>query len=83
MLSLAANATISAHETTHLHTASSIAFALSMTSNPLKLGLFGGESFSAVFEVVESISTDASQPYIGRVTYKSLYPRSLKLVYNI
>lgn len=65
MLSLAAKATISAHETIPLHAASSLVFALSMTSKPLKLGLFAGESFSAVFEGVESISTDASQPYIS------------------
>ena len=65
MLSLAAKATTSAHETIPLHAASSLVFALSMTSKPLKLGLFAGESFSAVFEGVESISTDPSQPYIS------------------
>lgn len=63
MLSLAANASISAQETTPGHMASSLAFILSTASNPLRLGLFGGESFSAVFDVVESISTEPSQPY--------------------
>lgn len=62
MLSLAANAIISEHETIPLHTASNLDFALSMTSNPRRLGLLAKESFSAVFEEVESISTDASQP---------------------
>lgn len=62
MLSLAAKATISAHDTTPLQIDSSLALALSMTSNPRRLGLFAGASFSAVFESVESISTDASQP---------------------
>ena len=62
-LFLAANATISAQETTPLHMASSLALALSMTSNPRRvLGLFAGESFSAWFDGVESMSTDASQP---------------------
>ncbi|RWR80861.1 hypothetical protein CKAN_00952000 [Cinnamomum micranthum f. kanehirae] len=46
-LSRAANATMSAHETTPLHTLSNQVFALSMTSNPRRLGLFGGASFSA------------------------------------
>lgn len=62
MLSLAAKATISAQETTPRHKASSIVLALSMTSNPLRLGLFGGASFSALFEAVESMRTEASQP---------------------
>lgn len=62
MLSLAANARISAHETIPLHSVSSLAFALSMTSKPRRLGLLAGESFSALFEGVESRSTDASQP---------------------
>ena len=62
MLSLAANATMSAQETTPLQMASSLALALSMTSNPCRLGLFGGESFSAVFDGVESMSTDPSHP---------------------
>ena len=62
-LSLAANATMSAHETIPLHSASSLALALSMTSYPLRLGLLAGESFSAVFEGVESSSIDASHPY--------------------
>jgi hypothetical protein len=35
---------------------------LSMTSKPRRLGLLAGESFSALFEGVESRSTDASQP---------------------
>ena len=61
-LSLAANATISAQETTPLDMASTLALALSMTSNPHRLGLFAGESFSALFDGVESMSTDASQP---------------------
>jgi hypothetical protein len=54
---------MSAHETIPLHTSSSLALALSITSNPLRLGLLAGESFSAVFEGVESRSTDASHPY--------------------
>ena len=62
MLSLAANASISAHETTPLHVLSSIAFALSITSNPRRLGLLAGESFSAEFAGVVSMRTDASQP---------------------
>jgi hypothetical protein len=62
MLSLAANATISAQETTPLHMASSLALALSMTSYPCRLGSFAGESFSAEFPGVESTSTDPSQP---------------------
>ena len=63
MLSLAANATISAQETAPLQTASSLAFALSMTSYPRKLGLLAKESFSAVLEGVESRRIDPSQPY--------------------
>ena len=62
MLSLAANASISAHETTPPHDASTMVFALSMTSNPLRLGLLAGESFSAEFAEVESMRTEASQP---------------------
>lgn len=62
-LSLAAKANISAHDTTPLHWDSSLVFALSMTSNPRRLGLFAGESFSAVFEEVESMRTDPSQPW--------------------
>ena len=62
MLSLAAKATISAQETTPLHMASSLALALSMTSYPRRLGSFAGESFSAEFPGVESMSTDPSQP---------------------
>ena len=62
MLSLAANATISAQETTPLHMASIQALALSMTSNPRRLGSFAGESCSAEFPGVESMSTDVSQP---------------------
>ncbi|KAF6137644.1 hypothetical protein GIB67_030536 [Kingdonia uniflora] len=61
-LSLAANATISAQETTPLHTDSSLAFALSMMSNPRRLGLLAGESFSATLSDVESMSTEPSQP---------------------
>lgn len=61
-LSRAAKANISAHETTPLHWVSSLAFALSITSNPRRLGLFAGESFSAVFEEVESMRIEASQP---------------------
>lgn len=53
---------MSAHDTIPLQTDSRAAFALSMTSNPRRLGLLTGESFSALFEEVESISTDASQP---------------------
>ena len=53
---------MSAHETIPGHTASSLALALSMTSYPRRLGLFAGESFSAVFVEVESSSTDASHP---------------------
>ena len=56
------HATISAQETTPLDMASTLALALSMTSNPHRLGLFAGESFSALFDGVESMSTDASQP---------------------
>ncbi|KAL0923606.1 hypothetical protein M5K25_007667 [Dendrobium thyrsiflorum] len=63
MLSLAAKARISAQETVPLHAASSLAFALSITSKPLKLGLFTGESFSALFVGVESSRTDPSQPF--------------------
>ena len=63
MLSLAAKAIISAHETVPSQTSSSLALALSITSYPLRLGLFAGESFSAVFVAVESKSTDASHPY--------------------
>ena len=63
ILSRAAKARMSAQETTPLHTASSLAFAASITSKPLRLGLLGGESFSAVFEGVESMSTDPSHPY--------------------
>lgn len=63
MLSLAANAIISAQETTPLQTASTLAFALSITSYPLKLGLLANESFSAMLEGVESRIFDASQPY--------------------
>ncbi|KAL9267080.1 hypothetical protein AKJ16_DCAP24193 [Drosera capensis] len=62
ILSLAAKATMSAQETTPLQAASSLAFALSMISNPRRLGLLAGESFSALFEGVESMSTDPSQP---------------------
>ena len=62
--SLAANAAISAQETTPGHAFSSLDFALSMTLNPRRLGLFAGESFSAVFEGVESIKTDPSQPCV-------------------
>jgi hypothetical protein len=54
---------MSAHETVPLHTSSSLALALSITSNPLRLGLLAGESFSAMFEGAESRSTDASHPY--------------------
>lgn len=61
-LSLAANASISAHETVPLQTLSRRFFALSMTSNPLKLGLFGGALFSALLFAVESISTEPSAP---------------------
>lgn len=61
-LSLAAKANISAHDTTPLHSVSSLVFASSMTSNPRRLGLFTGESFSAVFEEVESMRMDPSQP---------------------
>jgi hypothetical protein len=53
---------MSAHETVPLHTSSSLALALSITSNPLRL-LLAGESFSAVFEGAASRSTDASHPY--------------------
>lgn len=63
-LSLAAKATTSAQETTPGHMDSSRVFALSMTSKPRRLGLFIGESFSAVFPGVESIKTDPSHPYI-------------------
>uniref|UniRef100_A0A0A9CJ27 Uncharacterized protein n=1 Tax=Arundo donax TaxID=35708 RepID=A0A0A9CJ27_ARUDO len=59
--SLAASATMSAQETVTGHTASSTAFAVSITSNPPS-DLFGAASFSAAFPAVDSISTDASQP---------------------
>lgn len=59
--SLAAIATISAHETTPAHCFSSCSFTSSIISYPLKLK-FAGESFSAVLPLVESIKTDASHP---------------------
>lgn len=67
MASRAASATTSAHETTPGHTASSTAFAVSITSNPPS-DAFGAASFSAaaaaffVVPGVESSSTDASHP---------------------
>jgi hypothetical protein len=60
--SLAAIATISAHETTPGHIFSSSSFAASMTSYPLTLK-FARESFSAVLSFVESIKIDPSHPY--------------------
>lgn len=60
--SLAAMARISAHETTPGHCFSSSCLISSITLYPLKLK-FAGESFSAVFSLVESIRTDPSHPY--------------------
>jgi hypothetical protein len=59
--SLAASATISAHETVPGHRASSKSLIWSMTSYPRTLP-FAGESFSAVPSVASS-RMDASQPY--------------------
>jgi hypothetical protein len=63
MASLAASATMSAQETTPGQTASSTALAVSMTSKPPS-DPFGPASFSAVLPTVESISSDASHPYV-------------------
>jgi hypothetical protein len=65
MLSLAAKASMSAHETTPEHAFSTRALMRSMTSNPRRLVL-GPAFFSAVLPVVESISTDASHPCAAR-----------------
>jgi hypothetical protein len=64
MLSRAANAKMSAQETVCGHAASIADLAASMTSKPCKLGLFAGESFSAVLFAVELIKTEPSHPYI-------------------
>lgn len=60
--SLAANATISAHETTPGHASSSKLLIPSMKSNPRSVW-FGTAAFSAVLFAVEFIRTDPSQPY--------------------
>ena len=62
MLSLEAKAMMSAHETTPLQLASSLVFALLMTSNPSRLGLLIKESFSGLFPDVKSKRIDPSQP---------------------
>ncbi|CAA7408801.1 unnamed protein product [Spirodela intermedia] len=59
--SLAARATMSAHETTPGHAASTAALAVSITSNPSRLRL-GIASFSARWPLVELSSTEPSQP---------------------
>ncbi|WVZ96643.1 LOW QUALITY PROTEIN: hypothetical protein U9M48_042255 [Paspalum notatum var. saurae] len=65
-LSRAAKARMSAQETTPGHCASTADLALSITLKKWRLGLFGGESFSAVLFAVESISTEPSQPCMKR-----------------
>uniref|UniRef100_A0A0A9ESV6 Uncharacterized protein n=1 Tax=Arundo donax TaxID=35708 RepID=A0A0A9ESV6_ARUDO len=60
-LSLAANARMSAQETTPKQACSMRPLMRSITSKPLRL-VFGPASFSAVLPFVESISTDASHP---------------------
>ncbi|KAK1277497.1 hypothetical protein QJS04_geneDACA015819 [Acorus gramineus] len=62
--SRAAKARMSAQETVLLQAASTADFAESITSKPWRLGLFGGESFSAVLLAVESIRTEPSQPWL-------------------
>ena len=59
--SLAANARMSAQETTPGHWASTVAFMSSMASKPFKVR-FGIESLSATLLAVEFSRTDASQP---------------------
>lgn len=61
--SRAANATISAHETTPGHSSSSFDFISSIISYP-DIDPFGGAAFSAVLFWVESNRIDASQPYM-------------------
>lgn len=55
-------ATISAHDTTPGHTASTLDFMASMTSKPLNEFWFGGAVFSPLKEEVSSSRTDPSQP---------------------
>lgn len=55
-------ATISAHETTPGHAASTLDLMASITSKPLKESLLGGAVFSPFMEDVSSSSTDPSQP---------------------
>ncbi|WVZ05887.1 hypothetical protein V8G54_019233 [Vigna mungo] len=59
--SLAANASMSAHDTVPGHFSSNAAFMSSMTSKPDR-DKFGIESFSAVLLAVESSKTEPSQP---------------------
>ena len=63
--SLAATATISAHETTPGHELSNWDLMVSMTSNPLTELLFGAAVFSPVKLDVSSNNIDASQPCIS------------------
>lgn len=65
ILSRAANARMSAQETVCGHTASIADLAVSMMSKPCKLGLFAGESLSAVLFAVVLIKTEPSHPYMG------------------
>jgi hypothetical protein len=60
--SLAAMASISAHETTPGHAFSTADFMLSMTSNPLAEFWFGAAFFSPVKEDVSSSKSDPSHP---------------------
>ena len=60
--SRAVMATISAHDTTPGHTASTLDFMASMTSKPLTEFLLGSAVFSPLKEEVSSSSTDPSQP---------------------
>lgn len=60
--SLATKAMMSAQETTPGHSASTMLFTLSRKSNPRR-DWFGNAAFSALFFVVEFISTEASQPW--------------------
>jgi hypothetical protein len=84
MLSRAAKARMSAHETVLGHLASIAFFAASMTSNPRRLGLLGMASFSAVLFAVESIRTEPSQPcrHIVILFHNSGSPRKHLLTLN-